>query len=87
MELAYNNSYHASMRMTPYEALYGIPCRSLICWDEVGERQLFGPELVEETTARVSVLRENLRVTQSRQKGYTDNIRRDLTFGVGIMCS
>ena len=46
VEFAYNNSYHASIGMPPYEMLYGRKCRTPLCWDEVGERQLFGPELV-----------------------------------------
>ena len=47
IEFAYNNSYHASIEMTPYEALYGRKCRSPLYW-EIGERQLTGPELTSE---------------------------------------
>lgn len=83
IEFIYNNSYHASLGMAPYEALYSRPCRSLIYWDEVGERQLFGPKLVEETTAKVSVIRKNLQTAQSRQKGYADNRRINLAFEMG----
>ena len=43
---AYNNSYQVSIQMAPYEALYGRPCRSLVCWTEVGERPTTGPDLV-----------------------------------------
>jgi len=46
VEFAYNNSFHSSIGMAPFEALYGRPCRSPVCWEEVGERRLFGPELV-----------------------------------------
>ena len=49
MEFTYNNNYQASIKMAPYEALYGRKCRTPICWDEVGERRLFGPELVQDT--------------------------------------
>ncbi|GKC22561.1 reverse transcriptase domain-containing protein [Tanacetum coccineum] len=49
-EFSYNNSYHASIKAAPYEALYGRKCRSPICWAEVGEAQLTGPELIQETT-------------------------------------
>lgn len=57
IEFAYNNSYHTSIGMTPYEALYGKPYMSLVCWYEVGKRQLVGPELVKETTEKVAVIR------------------------------
>ena len=46
MEVAYNNSYQSSISMAPFETLYGQKCRTLVCWDEVGERRLIGPELV-----------------------------------------
>ena len=53
MEFAYNNSYQASIEMAPFEALYGRKCKSLVCWDEVGERRLVGPELVQITSQKV----------------------------------
>lgn len=59
-EFTYNNSYHASISMTPYKALYGRPYRLPVCCDEVGERQLIGPELMKETTVKVSVILKNL---------------------------
>ena len=46
VEFAYNNSYQASIEMAPYEALYGRKCRSPVCWFEVGEKRLMGPELI-----------------------------------------
>ena len=49
VEFAYNNSYQASIQMAPYEALYGRPCRSPVCWTEVGERPTTGPDLVRHT--------------------------------------
>nr|GFA10316.1 putative reverse transcriptase domain-containing protein [Tanacetum cinerariifolium] len=52
-EFSYNNSYHASIKAAPYEALYGRKCRSLVCWAEVGESQLTGPELIQETTEKI----------------------------------
>ncbi|KAG5540501.1 hypothetical protein RHGRI_020647 [Rhododendron griersonianum] len=60
VEFAYNNSYQANIGMAPYEALYGRPCRSPICWTEVREDALLGPELVRETTEKVKVIRERL---------------------------
>ena len=55
IEVAYNNSYHASIEMAPYEALYGLRCRSPLCW-EVGKRQLTSPELVQITSKKVSII-------------------------------
>ncbi|KAM1763920.1 hypothetical protein ACFX11_003218 [Malus domestica] len=55
MEFAYNNSYHLSIGMSPFEALYGKSCRTPLCWLEVGERVLVGPEIVDETTQNVQL--------------------------------
>ena len=83
VEFAYNNSYQASIGMAPFEALYGRPCRSPVCWAEVGDRSLLGPELVRETTEKIALIRERLRTAQSRQKSYADRRRRPLEFAVG----
>ena len=83
VEFAYNNSYHSSIGMAPYEALYGRKCRSPICWTEVGERQILGPELVQQTTEKIQKIQERIRTAQSRQKSYADKRRRDLEFEVG----
>ena len=83
VEFAYNNSFHTSIGMAPYEALYGRKCRSPTCWDEVGERKLTGPELVQVTADKVQQIRKWLLTAQSRQKSYADNRRRDLEFQVG----
>ncbi|GAB2297561.1 hypothetical protein Dimus_038481 [Dionaea muscipula] len=69
--------------MAPYEALYGRRCRSPSCWFEVGERQILGPELVEQTSEKISLIRDRLLAAQSRQKSYVDNRRWDLEFQVG----
>nr|GEX29449.1 putative reverse transcriptase domain-containing protein [Tanacetum cinerariifolium] len=53
VEFSYNNSYHASIKDAPFEELYGRKCRSLVCWSEVGDRQLTGPELIRETTEKI----------------------------------
>ncbi|GKV24406.1 hypothetical protein SLEP1_g34021 [Rubroshorea leprosula] len=82
LEFAYNNSYHASIKMAPYEALYGRRCKSPICWTDVGERSLLGLELIQQATEKVHLIREHLRVAQSRQKSYADNRRHDLEFAV-----
>ncbi|KAL4032966.1 hypothetical protein IC575_006049 [Cucumis melo] len=83
MEFAYNNNYQSSIGMTPYEALYGRPCRTPVWWNEVGERKLVGPELVQITTNNIKLIRENLRKAQDRQKSYADKRRRNLEFQVG----
>ena len=75
MEFSYNNSYQASIQMTPYEALYGRPCRSLIYWTEMGERSITGPDLIRDTSEKVDLIRERLLMAQSRQKNYTDRRR------------
>ena len=61
VEFAYNNSYQTSIQMAPFEALYGRKCRSPICWDEVGERKLLGPEIVQQTVKKVYMIQERLR--------------------------
>ncbi|KAI3704334.1 hypothetical protein L1987_74552 [Smallanthus sonchifolius] len=68
IEFSYNNSYHTSINMTPFEALYGRKCRSPICWNEIGEAQITGPELIQETTDKIFLIRDNIRVARSRQK-------------------
>jgi hypothetical protein len=69
--------------MAPFEALYGRKCKTPLEWSEVGERTLFGPAIIEEAGEKVEKVRENLRITQSRQKSYADKRRRELTFAVG----
>ena len=83
IEFAYNNSFQSSIGMAPYEALYGRPCRSLMCWMESGEASLIGPELVQETTDKIRVIRDRLLAAQSRQKSYADHRRRPLEFQIG----
>ncbi|XP_031394177.1 uncharacterized protein LOC116205681 [Punica granatum] len=80
MEFAYNNSYQSSIGMAPYESLYGRACRTPLCWNEVGERQLTGPEIVDLTAEKVKVIREVLKTAQGRQKNYADKLRNDLEF-------
>jgi hypothetical protein len=82
-EYSYNNSYQASLKMSPFEALYSRKCRTPLYWDQTGERQFFGPELIQEAEEQVRIIRENLRVAQTRQKSYADNKRRPLEFEEG----
>ena len=78
VEFAYNNNYHSTIGITPYEALYGRKCRSPSCWIEVGERELEGLELIKETSKKVPIIQERMRTTFSRQKSYADPRRRDV---------
>nr|AAQ56348.1 putative reverse transcriptase [Oryza sativa Japonica Group] len=73
----------ASLQMAPFEALYGRKCRTPLFWDQTGERQLFGTEVLSEAEEKVRTVRERLRIAQSRQKSYADNRRRELTFEAG----
>lgn len=82
-EFAYNNSYHASIQMAPYEALYGRRCRSPLCWYELSERTMMGPDVVDETTEKIKLIQQKLLTAQSRQKSYADNRRKDLSFEIG----
>ena len=83
VEFAYNNSYQASIQMAPYEALYERPCRSPICWIEVGESSITGPDLIRDTSDKVGMIRKRLLTAQSRQKSYADVRRRPLEFKAG----
>ncbi|WVZ70066.1 hypothetical protein U9M48_018766 [Paspalum notatum var. saurae] len=74
-EFSYNNSYQASIEMSPFQALYGRQCRTPLMWEEAGERQFFGPAMFEEAAEKVAKIRENLRIAQSRQKSYADKRR------------
>ncbi|KAH0655152.1 hypothetical protein KY285_030034 [Solanum tuberosum] len=82
IEFAYNNSYHSSIQMAPYEALYGRRCRSPVGWFEVGEAALIGPDSVLDAMEKVQLIRDRLKTAQSRQKSYADLRRRELEFQV-----
>ncbi|GKF70372.1 reverse transcriptase domain-containing protein, partial [Tanacetum coccineum] len=60
VEFSYNNSYQASIKATPFEALYGRKCRSPVCWAEVGDSQLTGLEIIQETTEKIVQIRQRL---------------------------
>jgi hypothetical protein len=82
-EFSYNNDYQSSLKMAPFEALYGRKCRTPLMWSEVGERTFFGPATIVEAEENVAKVRENLKIAQSRQKSYADPKRRDVSFEVG----
>ncbi|KAI3805316.1 hypothetical protein L1987_27573 [Smallanthus sonchifolius] len=83
IEFSYNNSYHTSIEMAPLEVLSGRKCRSPICWNEIGEAQIIGPELIQETSGKIIQIRDNIRVERSQQKSYADKRRKPLEFQVG----
>ncbi|GJR22871.1 putative reverse transcriptase domain-containing protein [Tanacetum coccineum] len=74
VEFSYNNSYHASIKAAPFEALYGRKCRSPVCWAEVGDSQLTGPEIIQETTEKIVQIRQRLQAARDRQRSYA-NVR------------
>jgi transposase InsO family protein len=71
-EFSYNNSYQASIQMAPFEALYGRQCRTPLFWSQTGESQVFGPELLRDANRQVQIIRDNLKIAQSRHKIYAD---------------
>ncbi|KAA3473693.1 DNA/RNA polymerases superfamily protein [Gossypium australe] len=81
-EFAYNNSYQASIRMVPYEALYGRRCRTPTCWTELGDRHVLGPEIVAESEEKVKMIRARLKEASDRQKSYADLKRKEIDFAV-----
>jgi len=83
VEFTYNNSYHTSIGMAPYEALYGRRCRTPLCWNQDGESLVLGPEFLQQTSEKVRAIQERMRATQSRQKSYADKRRRPLEFEAG----
>nr|GEW54559.1 putative reverse transcriptase domain-containing protein [Tanacetum cinerariifolium] len=83
VEFSYNNSYHTSIKAAPFEALYGRRCRSPICWAEVGDRQLTGPEIIHETTEKIVQIKSHIQAARDRQKRYADVRRKPLEFQVG----
>ncbi|GJW27649.1 putative reverse transcriptase domain-containing protein [Tanacetum coccineum] len=83
VKFSYNNSYHASIKAAPFEALYGRKCRSPVCWAEVGQVQLTGPELVQETTEKIIQIKQRMQVACDRQKSYADLKRKLMEFQVG----
>ncbi|GJX33242.1 putative reverse transcriptase domain-containing protein [Tanacetum coccineum] len=83
VEFSYNNSYHASIKAAPFEALYGQKCRSPVCWSEVGQVQLTGPDLVRETSEKIIQIKQRMQTALDRQKSYADKKRKSMDFQVG----
>ncbi|GJU18165.1 putative reverse transcriptase domain-containing protein [Tanacetum coccineum] len=83
VEFSYNNSYHASIKAAPFEALYGRKCRSPVCWAKVGDVQLTRPEIIYETTEKIVQIRQHLQAARDRQRSYANIRRKPLEFQVG----
>ncbi|GJT03486.1 putative reverse transcriptase domain, ribonuclease H-like domain, aspartic peptidase domain protein [Tanacetum coccineum] len=83
VKFSYNNSYHASIKAAPFEALYGRKCRSPVCWAEVGDVQLTGLEIIHETTEKIVRIRQRLQAARDRQRSYANIRRKPLEFQVG----
>nr|GEZ76651.1 putative reverse transcriptase domain-containing protein [Tanacetum cinerariifolium] len=82
VEFSYNNSYYASIKAEPFKALYGQKYRSPICWTEVGEAQLLGPELIQETTEKIIQIKQRMQAACDRQKSYADLKRKPMEFQI-----
>jgi hypothetical protein len=82
-KFSYNNSYQESLKMASFEMLYGRRCRTPLFWSETGEQKIFGPDMLQEAEKQVRMVRENLRVVQSRRNSYVDHRRRELSFEFG----
>nr|GEZ38840.1 putative reverse transcriptase domain-containing protein [Tanacetum cinerariifolium] len=82
VKFSYNNSYHASIKVAPFKALYGRKCRSPVGWSEVGDSQLTGPKLIQETNEKIVQIKNHLLTARSCQKSYADIRRRPLEFNV-----
>ena len=87
VEFAYNNSYQVSIQMAPHEALYRRPCRSPLCWTEVEESSITGPDMIRDTSEKVRLIRHRLLTAQSRHKSYADVRHRPLEFVLGMTFS
>ncbi|GKA72377.1 putative reverse transcriptase domain-containing protein [Tanacetum coccineum] len=81
--VSYNKQLSCSIKAAPFEALYGRKCRSPVCWAEVGEVQLTGPEIVQETTEKIIQVKQRMQAARDRQKSYADLKRKPMEFEVG----
>ncbi|GJS11726.1 putative reverse transcriptase domain-containing protein [Tanacetum coccineum] len=81
-KFSYNNSYHVSIKAAPFEALYGRKCLSPVCWAEVGQAQLTGPEIVQETAEKIIQIKQRMQAARDRQKSYADLKRKPIDFQV-----
>nr|GFA32021.1 reverse transcriptase domain-containing protein [Tanacetum cinerariifolium] len=83
VEFSYDNSYHATIKAAPFEALYGRKCRLPVCWTDVGEAQILGPKLIQETTEKIVQIKQRMQAARDRQKSYADLKPKPMEFQVG----
>ena len=83
VEFVYNNSFQSSIGMGPYEALYGRKCRTPLCWTELSEKKVIGPDLIQETEEKVKMIKERLKVATDRQKSYANMKIKDIRYEIG----
>ncbi|KAG8501112.1 hypothetical protein CXB51_003183 [Gossypium anomalum] len=83
IEFAYNNSFQSSIKMAPYEALYGHKCRTPLFWTELSESKIFRVDLIKDAEQKVKIIRESLKAASDRQKSYVDLKRKDIEYQVG----
>ena len=86
VEFVYNNSFQSSIGMTPYEALYGRKCRTPLCWTELSDKKVIGPDLIQETEEKVKMIRDGLKFANDRKKSYADMKRKDIRYEIGKKC-
>ncbi|GKF74367.1 hypothetical protein Tco_0220699, partial [Tanacetum coccineum] len=75
--------YHASIKATPFEVLYGRKCRSPVFWAEVRDVQLMGPEIIHETTEKIVEIRQRLQAARDQKRSYANVRQKHLEFQVG----
>ncbi|GJR02854.1 putative reverse transcriptase domain-containing protein [Tanacetum coccineum] len=83
IEFSHNNSYHKSMKVAPFEALYSHKCRLPVCWAEVGDVQLTGPKIIHKTTKKIVQIKQRIQATRDRHKSYADVRYKPLEFQDG----
>ena len=83
VEFVYNNSVQSSIGMAPYEALYGRKCRTPLCWTELNEKKIIGPDLIQETEEKAKMIRERLKVATDTQNSYFDMRKKDIRYEIG----
>ncbi|GJX21709.1 putative reverse transcriptase domain-containing protein [Tanacetum coccineum] len=82
VEFSYNNSYHTSIKATPFKALYGRKRRSPVCWAEIGDAELTGPEIIHEITEKIVQIKSRIKAVRDRQKSYADLKHKSMDFQV-----
>jgi len=82
-EFAYNNSYHSSIGMPPFEALYDRPCKTPLSWDRLEDRVIVGLKLIQEIEEQVKQIRQRLKEAQDSRKSYADAHRTNMNYEVG----